>query len=252
MTAERRIGPLGALRLAASWLTVAPVGTPRVTMDRRAGAAVIAATPVIGALLGAVAAGSAYGLSHTRAPELLIGGLVVAVLALVTRGMHLDGLADTADGLGCYGQPERVREVMRDGSAGPFGVAALIVVMGIGAVGVGTLVGEQRWYAIGFVVATSRLGAVIGCRRRLSAADDKGFGALVAGTQRWSIPIWTAIALATAYPLGLRGFIAVAVVVVTTWAFTAHGARRIGGVNGDLLGATIELSCAAALLALVL
>ncbi|GAA3037721.1 adenosylcobinamide-GDP ribazoletransferase [Gordonia defluvii] len=252
MTPESRIGPLGALRLAASWLTVAPVGTIDRNIDRAAGAAVIAVTPFIGTVVGVLAAGTAFGFSHTQAPDLLIGGLVVAVLALVTRSMHLDGLADTADGLGCYGDPQRVRQVMRDGSTGPFGVVALIAVLGTGAVCIGTLAHDRAWYAIGFAVVASRLAAVIGCRRRLPAADPTGFGALVAGTQSWSIPLWVAVGCAAAYPLGPRGFIAIALVVAGAWAFTAHCSRRFGGINGDVLGASIELSCAATLIVLTL
>ncbi len=252
MAADHRTGPVTALRLALSWLTVAPVGTPPTAPDRRVGAAVIAVAPVVGALVGAAAAGAAFGLSHTRAPGLLIGVLVVALLALATRGMHLDGLADTADGLGCYGDPRRVREVMRDGSTGPFGVAVLIAATAVGAISIGALADGGAWYAIGFAVALSRLAAVVGCRWTLAAADSTGFGALVAGTQRWSLPVWIAVACAVAYPLGVRGPLAVAIVVAGSWAFTAHCARRIGGINGDVLGASIELSCAAALLVLVL
>nr|WP_212763373.1 adenosylcobinamide-GDP ribazoletransferase [Gordonia araii] len=242
---------MGALRLAASWLTVAPVGTPNTTMDRRAGAAVLRATPVIGAALGALAAALALGLSQTRAPELLVGVLVVAMLALLTRGMHLDGLADTADGLGCYGPPERVREVMRDGGVGPFGVLALLAVCSIGTVCIGTLAADAHWYDIAFAVGVSRVAAVVGCRWRLGAAAVSGFGALVAGTQKWWIVVWVGVAALAAIPLGTRGFVAVALVVIVSWAFTAHCARRAAGITGDILGAAIELSAAVALLALV-
>src|SRR3982751_485314 len=96
------------LALALSWLTVLPV---RVAGDdvRGAAAAALRWAPLVGGLLGLLAVG---------------------LLAVATRGMHVDGLADTADGLGCYGPSERALAVMRDGGAGPFAVVTLLVVLG--------------------------------------------------------------------------------------------------------------------------
>lgn len=239
--------PLTSVHVAFTWLTVAPLPTPRLAMDRATGGPAIAATPVVGAVLGGVAAAAAYGLSFTALPGLLVGVLVVALLALSTRGMHLDGLADTADGLGCYGQPERVREVMRSGDVGPFGSATLAVVLIVQSVAIGTLSDDGRWWQIAFAVALSRVAVVYVCRIGVPAADGSGFGALVAGTAKWSILAWTVLATAAAWPLGLRALCSVAVVAVFAVAFSAHCRRRVGGVSGDVLGATVEISTALAL-----
>jgi adenosylcobinamide-GDP ribazoletransferase len=244
--------PAAAVHVAVTWLTVAPLPQPRAEMDRRTGGAAIAAVPIVGALLGAVAAAVAFGLSHTRLPDLVIGLLVVAVLALATRGMHLDGLADTADGLGCYGDPDRVRQVMRGGDVGPFGAATLTVVLVLQAVAYSTLIGHHEWAQIVYAVVLSRVAVVYACRRGLGAANADGFGALVAGTQRWSLLVWTAAALGAAWPLGIRAICAVPAALVFTVAFTAHCRRRVGGVSGDVLGAVIELTTALSLVILIL
>ncbi|MGW8816253.1 adenosylcobinamide-GDP ribazoletransferase, partial [Gordonia terrae] len=199
------IPPTRALRTAFSWMTIAPVGGHEASAapDRSLGAAVMASVPVVGMVLGAGSAIAALGLSHTGLPTLLIGVLVVVLLATLTRGMHLDGLADTADGLGCYGPPERVTEVMRSGTVGPFGVATLVLVLAVQSTGFAALADESRWYDLAFAIALGRLGAVIGTRRSLDPAHRNGFGALVAGTQHTSIAAWLLVALIATVPLGL-------------------------------------------------
>ncbi|MCK8659525.1 adenosylcobinamide-GDP ribazoletransferase, partial [Pseudomonas umsongensis] len=102
---------MDGLPLALSWLTVLPVRGPA-DIDRAAAARAIRAAPVTGILLGAAAAGVLWLLLAAGCAPPLAGLLCVGFLAVATRGMHIDGLSDTADGLGCYGPPERAREVM--------------------------------------------------------------------------------------------------------------------------------------------
>ncbi|MFD1519640.1 adenosylcobinamide-GDP ribazoletransferase, partial [Pseudonocardia yunnanensis] len=116
------------LALALSWLTVLPVRTDAPAAP--VAAAAIRWAPIVGALLGAVAGGVLLGLTALGVPGLAAGLLSVGFLAVATRGMHVDGLADTADGLGCFGPPERALAVMRDGGAGPFAVVTLLVALG--------------------------------------------------------------------------------------------------------------------------
>ena len=107
---------------------------------------VIAWLPPLGGVLGAVA-GLPAALVLWRAPGagLLGAVLAVVVLALLTRGLHLDGLADTADGLGSRAPAERALEIMRRSDIGPFGVVTLVLVLAVDLAAVTALAADGRW-----------------------------------------------------------------------------------------------------------
>lgn len=233
-----------ALRLALSWLTVIPAG--RHEVDRAVAGRAIAVAPFVGLLLGLPAAAIVSLLARTDMPGLLAGLLTVGLLALVTRGMHLDGLADTADGLGCYGPPERALAVMRDGGVGPFGVVSLVITLGAQAAAFGALAGH-RWWAIVLAVVAGRVAFTGCCLRGIPAARPDGLGALVAGTQHVSVPVvWVAGLLVAGVFVDRHhvwlGLVAVVVAVLATVAFVAHVRRRLGGITGDVLGAACEVA----------
>lgn len=241
---------LAGCRLALSWLTVLPVPAPDV--DRRTAGAAITVAPLVGLLLGGAATGVLAGLVALRCPPLLAGLLVVGLLALVTRGLHVDGLADTADGLGCYGPPERALAVMKDGGAGPFAVVTLVVVLGVQTIGLATAAGEHRWWVPVLALSVGRAAFAVVCVRGWPAARQEGLGALVAGSQPVWVPVawWVAAAGAGAFVVPGRwwqGVAAVAVAAVAVLWPAWHARRRFGGMTGDVLGATAELAVAAVL-----
>jgi adenosylcobinamide-GDP ribazoletransferase len=247
------------LRLALSWLTVLPVPVPADRVHRRTAAVAIGLSPLVGALLGLLAAGVLAGLSLAHLPPLVSGLLVVGMLALVTRGMHIDGLADTADGLGCYGPPERALAVMKDGSAGPFAVVTLVIVVGLQAASLASLATAGRWWAVALAAAVGRAAFVLCCRRGLPAARPEGLGALVADSQ--PVPVvagWWVLLAAVGGLLGLVaagpsrwwvGPVAVLLAGLVVAALAEHTRRRFGGLTGDVLGAANELAVTVVLVA---
>ncbi|MGH4020840.1 MAG: adenosylcobinamide-GDP ribazoletransferase [Pseudonocardiaceae bacterium] len=237
---------VGGLRLAVSWLTVAPVPV-RGPVDRDAGHRALHWAPAVGLVLGGLAAAALAGFHALGAPPLVTGLLTVAVLAAATRGMHLDGLADTADGLGCYGDPARALEVMRGGAAGPFAVVTLVLILGVQASSLAALAEAGRVAAVVLAVTAGRVAMLWCCRRGVPPARPDGLGALVAGTQPAVIPLLGAAGLLAA---GLavvpgrpaQGAVAVLVAALAVAWLSRHTARRFGGVTGDVLGAAGELA----------
>ncbi|MGH3796329.1 MAG: adenosylcobinamide-GDP ribazoletransferase [Pseudonocardiaceae bacterium] len=234
------------LVLAVSWLTVLPVRAPG-DVDRSLARRALYWAPVIGAALGLLAMGVLATVHALGTPPLLAGLAVVAMLAGLTRGMHLDGLADTADGLGCYGGPSRALAVMRDGQAGPFAVVTLVLVLTAQAAALGALAEAGRLLAVVLAVTTGRVAFFWCARAGVPPARSEGLGALVAGSQSPALALaWTLVLLAyglvVAPGRAWQGALAVGLAALVVVALSAHTRRRFGGVTGDVLGAASELA----------
>jgi adenosylcobinamide-GDP ribazoletransferase len=238
----------GGFLLAMTLLTAIPLNvTPPggSAPSRRAAGAAMAWAPVAGLLLGALAAAvlevaSRYG--HTG--PLLAAALAVAVLAAGSRGLHLDGLADLADGLGSRRPADQALEIMKRSDIGPFGVVTLVfaLLIQVAALAQAQALGHGVAAAVAAAVA-GRLSLTWACRRGVPAASGTGLGAMVAETVNPLIPIaLTVAALAAAYPFGPVILVGVAAGLAVSLAVTAWVVRRLGGITGDVLGALVEIT----------
>jgi adenosylcobinamide-GDP ribazoletransferase len=251
------------LRLAATLLTVIPLpaaAQPSEPAPSRATAgAAMAWAPAVGLLLGLIAAGVLLGADHPLGAGPLTGAaLAVASLALLSRGLHLDGLADLADGLGSGKPAAAALDIMRKSDIGPLGVVTLVFALLIQVAALAhaeSLAGGRGAAAVITAVVTGRLAMTWACRRGVPAARPGGRGALVAGTVRPVVPLTetvvvlaAAVAAAVIWPvIGWALPLAVVAGLVVAFGLERHAVRRLGGVTGDVLGGLAEVAATVAL-----
>lgn len=255
MPAESRVAD--GLRLALTTFTTLPVRAGRI--DRPVAGAAMALAPLVGALLGAVLAGVLLLLA-ALAPPLVAAGVTVGCAALLTRGLHLDGLADTVDALGSYRRGAAALEIMKKPDVGPFGVGALVVVLLLQTATLAELAGRSWPAALAAVVAATaagRLAVTVACRRGVPAARPEGLGALVAGTVGpVALVVGTAAVALAAVPAvpgrPWQGPLVVGAALAVAVGLLRHVVRRLGGVTGDVLGAGVEVVTTLVYLGLVL
>ena len=250
MSAVAIRGELRAVAAAVTLLTRLPIGR-RIAVDEIDIARSLAWLPLVGLGLGGAVALAARGLEG-RLDDGPAAVLIVAAWALATGAIHLDGLADSADALGA-GDRERRLAIMRDPRLGSFGVLALIfvVVLKIALVAAILARGHHLWLLAIPAVARAAASAL---SATLPYAREQGTGAALIGGGQRAERLAVAIAMAVVIALAcarLRGLLAIVAVALVALAVGRLAQRRIGGVTGDVLGATIELAECAALVALL-
>ncbi len=244
MPSSRDIAPrlLPDLWSAFALLTRLPVPDHQGT-----GARSVWAWPVVGAALGALAAGiAALALALGLTPG-VAAALVLASGAMLTGGLHEDGLSDTADGLFGGWTRDRRLEIMKDSRVGSYGVLALVLVTLARWSALATILAAGSLWGLVAVAALSRApmglvmaalpnarGAGLSHATGRPASRDALAGAALAGTLALIFAGWAVLPM-------------LALVAVVTLALARTARARIGGQTGDILGACQQLAEAAAL-----
>ncbi len=239
-----------AAAAAVAFLTRVPVGS-RVALDARDVARGAVLFPLVGAGVGAAAGGAAV-LLHPWVPVLAAAAVAIAVELVLTGGMHVDALADTADGAGGSSR-ERALEIMRDPRIGSFGAAAIVVDLLARAGAIAALLdGGGALTALVLAGALGRAAPLPVAAALPYARVGGGPGGVLSGRVGWVAAlggVLTACVLAVALA-GLDGLAVAAAAAVTATVLALWFLRWLGGVTGDTLGAVTELSGVVALVVL--
>lgn len=239
------------VRLSLGTLTAFPTSPPQV-VDRRSSRIAMALAWLPGLALGVVAAGVGVLAVRFGVPPLVAAVLAVGALQWSCRGFHLDGLGDTADGLAAGPDRDRMLRVMKSGDSGPAAVATSLLVLlaqvaALAAVLAGPWVGAAAGVVV--VVTWSRAFLVLPCVTGLPPARADGLGVGVVG----SVPV-----LVAGRVVVLVGTVGAVLLAVTGWPWWSgpllvgvclavlgwlvwHVIRRLGGITGDVLGASVEV-----------
>ena len=238
---------MNAFTAAIRFLTVVP--TPGPGWSARAARRSVVWFPVIGLGIGGAVAAVNWA-ARLAMPDLPAGALALAAGVVLTGALHLDGLADTFDGLLGGKDPERRLEIMKDPSIGVFGVAAVSLALIARWAGLSSLPDLNGWAAIAVAAMVGRFAAVASMAA-FRYKDEQGLGTPFLGAgrvARLAAAVFSiALAFVLAGPLGLAVLACAAAVGLGVSAFAAR--RLGGGITGDVYGAAIEMAEVSALLA---
>jgi len=227
--------------LAFQFLTVFPIRTS-FEVERGTLSGSMAYYPVVGAVQGAVLAGVYAGCSLIF-PSSITSAIVVTVLALTNGGLHLDGFADTVDGLAGGSTPKERMRIMKDSATGAVGAVFLVLFLLLKYLAVSELPEGARLQAVFLFPVVGRWAMVPMACWAPYARKEGGLGESFAAN---SYPVLIAATLLTALLLvallGLQSLVILAAVGLMVLLFTVYFKKKVGGVTGDIFGFQSELA----------
>jgi adenosylcobinamide-GDP ribazoletransferase len=225
---------------ALQFLTVFPV-PPSWGDDGRALHKSVPCFPLVGLLLGGLVA-LAHWILDAFLPEQISVWIAVLLLSALSGGLHLDGLADTADGLFSARSRERMLAIMRDSHIGTMGVLALVFAIGLKVAALSSLTLNDRLAVLVLMPLAGRTAQVLMLPTLPNARPDGGLASIfLLKRSRWALFAGLALLLAVAWILAwYMGVSAAAASLAASGLLALHCRRKLGGFTGDTQGACSE------------
>lgn len=237
---------------AVRFLTILPVPAGW-SGDEESLARSIPFFPLVGLLIGLIAAGFDYCVGLVL-PVLPASVLTVVLLICLTGGLHMDGLADTADGFYSARPRGEMMEIMRDSRIGVMGVLAVVTVLLLKVALLANIGGSSRWVLVLMLPLAGRAAIVTLMTALPYARPQGGLATLFSGRASWPSCLWAwGLTLAVSGWLAQGTGLAGAILALAATAFVCLYNRHVlGGYTGDTLGAACEVAEIAPLLAAVI
>jgi adenosylcobinamide-GDP ribazoletransferase len=196
--------------------------------------------PFIGALLGGIVALAHQGFMMIF-PTLLSAVLTVTIWVFLTGTLHLDGLADSFDGLLNASSPERRLEIMQDPHIGAFGVVGLSLMISLKFAAISAVPVSKLWYALPLAASFARWLLLLAARQPM--ARESGMGAAFKQSLQ-PMDAWTAAIVPVGLGIlaGIRGIIAILFAILATIGIARLARARLGGLTGDVFGLIVEVA----------
>lgn len=234
---------------AIRFLTIIPIGKRQ---DKASGlAASLIYFPVVGLFLGLVLAICSNFFTAFGLGEIPSAAIVIILLVILTGGLHLDGLADTADALLSGRKKDEILKIMRDPHIGTMGVLAIVTVILLKIALLSSISLPFKGTSLALMCVAGRWSLVFSLFAFNYTRTEGKAKAFSDGIDVKKLVIATIIALGLSVFLGgMAGLIVVAITSVAAYAIGRSVSRKTGGITGDALGAINELSETLVLLAI--
>ena len=228
--------------LAWRFLTILPGGKKDSDISPRDLGRSMAYYPLTGLLLGVILWGT-YGLFSHAFPRTLCDGLLLLLLVIITGALHLDGLADTLDGMAAGKSPEERLQIMRDHRVGTYGALGLILILGVKFLALNSLPEEIIDKTLLVALVLSRWSMVQLTYRAPYARPEGGLGKIFKeNVRKKEMLVATVSSLVIAvFLLRFWGAVLWLAVGVSALGIQLFFQKKIGGVTGDILGAANEI-----------
>jgi adenosylcobinamide-GDP ribazoletransferase len=229
--------------LAWQFLTIVPLRRTGTEMDCRLFGRSMAYYPVIGFLLGALLWGAGWILSGIF-PRPVADGMVILLLVVLTGAFHLDGLADTLDGMAFGKSKEKRLQIMKEHHIGAFGVVGLILILGCKYAAFHSLPAEWAPKALIVALILGRSSMVQVLHLSPYARAEGGLGAVFKENLGKGEAVLSAASALVFSLFFFRGWgiLLWLAAICSSWAIAVYFQRRLGGVTGDILGGTNEVN----------